>query len=84
MYLHTATYLAIEAHFKWALYNCSMGNSFFLYKNLSSWFKRYKLGVQYTLTQDAPYPSPGQDPVVSYIVTDVCIHNSENINSENI
>ena len=73
-----------EAHSKWALYNCSLGICIFLYKNLSSWFKWYKWPVQYILREDASYPSPGQDTVGSYIDTDVCIHNPENINSENV
>ena len=51
---------------------------------MSSWFKWYKWPVQYILREDASYPSPGQDTVGSYIDTDVCIHNPENINSENV
>jgi len=38
------------------------------------------LAVRYTLTQDVSYASHGQDPFGSYIVTDVRVHNPENIN----
>jgi hypothetical protein len=70
-----------EAQSKWALYIPSLGICFFLCKNFSSWFKQSKLPVQYTLTQDAPYASPGRDPIGSYSVTDVCIRDPENINN---
>jgi len=39
------------------------------------------LPKQYTLTQAPLYTSPVQDPAEPYIVTDVCIHNPENINN---
>jgi len=39
------------------------------------------LPEKYTLTQAALHASPGQDQVEPYIVTDVCIHNPENINN---
>ena len=58
-----------EAHSMWAPYIRSLGICFFMYKNLSSWFKRYKLPVQCTLTQDALYASPRWDPYRSHIVT---------------
>ena len=58
-----------EAHSAWALYIHSLGICFFLYKNLISLFKLYKLPVQCTLTQDALYTSPGWSPYRSYIVT---------------
>jgi hypothetical protein len=70
-----------EAQYMWALYIPSSSICFSLYKNFSSWFKQYKLPVHYSLTQDAPYTSPRTDPVEPYIVTDVCIHNPENINN---
>ena len=52
----------------------------FLYKNLCSWFKQYRLAVQHTQTHVVSYTSPGRDPVVSYVVTDDYIHNPKNIN----
>ena len=70
-----------ETRFNWALYNRSLGICFSLHKNLISWFKRYKLPVQCTPTQEMSYASPGQDPVERYIIPDVCIHNPENINN---
>ena len=70
-----------EAHSKCAIYNCSLGICFLLYKNFSSWFKQYKLAVQHTLTQFVSYASPGRHPVGSYIVTDDCIHNPKNISN---
>ena len=86
VHIHSSFYtqphtLHCEAYSKWALYNCSLGICFLLYKNLSSGFKQYKFPVQYTPTQVASYVSRGQDPVGSYIVTDDCIHNPENINN---
>ena len=79
--LYNFIFIAVSTHSKWALYNCSLGICFLLCKNFSSWFKQYKLPVQYTLTQVASYASTGRNPVGSYIVTDVCIHNPENINN---
>ena len=73
--------LHCEALSKFALYNCSLGICFLLYKNFSSWFKQYKLAVQYTLTQVSSFASPGRHPVGSYIVTDDCIHNPNNISN---
>jgi hypothetical protein len=70
-----------EEYTKWAKHNHSLGICFFFYKNLSSWFNRNKLALQYTLTQDASYASHGQDPVGSYFVTDFCIHNPDDINN---
>lgn len=35
---------------------------------------------EYTLTPDTPYASAGGDPYGPYIVTEVCIHNTENTN----
>ena len=35
----------------------------------------------YTLTRDTTYASAGRDPFASYIVTDVCVYNSEYINN---
>jgi len=52
-----------------------------LHKNLTPWFKRYELPLQYTLKQEVSYTSPAQDHAEPYIVTDVCIHNSENTNN---
>ena len=69
------------AHSMWALYNSSLGICSFLYNNLCSWFKQYKLAVQHTQTHDVSYTSPGRDPVVSYVVTDDCIHNPKNISN---
>jgi len=48
-----------EALSNWNVYKCTLGICFFLYKYLSYWFKQYKLPVQYTLTLDASYTSPG-------------------------
>ena len=70
-----------EVHSKWALYNRSLGICSFLYNNLCSWFKQYKLAVQHTATQVVLYTSPGRDPVASYVVTDDCIHNPKNISN---
>jgi hypothetical protein len=70
-----------EAYSKYALYNHSLSICFFLYKNLSSWFKGYKLAVRYDLTQDASEASHRRDPVELHIVTDVHIHNPENTNN---
>jgi hypothetical protein len=66
---------------QWALYNCSLGICFFLYKNLSSWFKQYKLRVQYNLTQVVSYASPGWDSVGLFSVTDYCVHNPKIISN---
>jgi hypothetical protein len=80
-----STHSHIPCHFKAlskrALYNRSMHIYFFLYKNLTSWFKLYNLPEQYTLTQAVLYASPALDPPEPHIVTDVCIHNPENINN---
>jgi len=35
----------------------------------------------YTFTRDTTYASAGRDPFASYIVTDVCIHNTGYINN---
>ena len=58
-----------ETHSMWAIYIRSLGICFFLYKNLSYWFKRYNLPVQCTLTQDALYTSLRWDTCWSYIDT---------------
>jgi len=42
-----------------------LGICFFLYKNLISWLKQYKLPEKYALTSDSSYASPEQDPVGS-------------------
>jgi hypothetical protein len=70
-----------EGHFNLALYNRPLGICFSLYKNLISWFKRYKLPVQCTLTKEVSYTSPGQDPLETYIIPDVYIHNPDNIHN---
>jgi hypothetical protein len=83
IFIDVSTHSHIPCHCgalpNWALYNHSLGICFFLNENSSSWFQQYKLPVQYTLTQDASNSSTGGDPFESYIVTDVCIHNPENI-----
>jgi hypothetical protein len=38
----------------------------------------------YTLTRDTSLASAGQDPCGSYIVTGVCIHNTENTNNREL
>jgi len=58
-----------------------MGICFSLYKKLISWFKQYELPVQYAMTQEVSYTSPGRDPVETYIIPDVCTHNPENKNN---
>jgi len=78
---HSSIPCYCEALSNWALYNRSLGIGFFLYNNLTSWFKQYKMPVQYTLKQEELYASLGQVPVEPYIVPDVCIHNPENINN---
>jgi hypothetical protein len=55
---HSHTPCHCEAHSTFALYIHSLGICFFLYMNLSSWFKQYKLPVQCTMTQDALYAAP--------------------------
>ena len=63
---------------KCALYNHSLGICFLSYKNFRSWFKQYKLPVQYTLTQVASYASPGRDPV-DHILSQMIVHTIQNI-----
>jgi hypothetical protein len=41
----------------------------------------HRFNYQRTLTLGTPYFSDGRDPFGPYTVTDVCIHNPENINN---
>jgi len=79
VYTHSHIPCHCEAHFNWALYNRPLGICFSTYKNLISWFKRHKLPD--TLTQEVSNASHGQDPLETYIIPDVCIHNPENLHN---
>ena len=70
-----------ETYSKWALHNCSLAVSFFLCKNLSSWFNQYILAVHYTLWQEICCTlCPGENPL-DHIFSQMFVYTTQQIST---